>query len=885
MAVNPTRGRRRKEREIAMPPEDSMPPPEDPRYADRPVVTSAAPEPAPAVQAPEVSDAPPGVDVVQATEPAPPVVSAEATAEPVPVADVPPQEPVEPVADITPQSRFQGYGRRATNDSPLEELVDPVDRELAEINTTLLQRSREMIRLVEDRGKTNTPLNAREIRDVRESLLNASDGGVFSVADGDSAEKRRMRIWNEIVNGKVPNIERVDGERGGRNPLFQPEQWFSVGQDATSGKRNPHWDTLKAAIEHQIGVIYAEWMLTNHTSNEAGKIVAAQDYDERRHQVSLAIANNFPYLLQAHSDTAGKIEGHFSQQSLYDVMSRDIGENIQGNLTGGQRTIMMSIREKGIENGAKIAQKRADEKNLGDLGDPIAEYRNRRADENEAERLAASGETPTEPVPSQEESAPASETSASNTPASTKEQGDMIPPRTTAGTIHRGNPPPPRGNEPDSPDANAEKVTTEPAEGTTPAKQAQAPAAGEQPAAETTQQASPQAEQPATAQPATPADPAQPAAETAQAASAPAPASAPAAAAPVAASRTIPAATVDPAVAGVQYQQQNAEERAARTKAEEARLREEQEKIRQMEAARMMQQQGGSGGGSGGSTQLGGILSGLGQGIGNIFRGAGDGVGSGVNTIMRGNGTGATAPGHNISDREQILRENSPSLLAAQSNFSESVSHIDSTHSAMTTMMNQDRILSGKHQAVMEGITTLSKELFPSDPTKMLRELSASGGDMSKIRYPEGQARNLMQQAVDTGKELSDFRKEAAPKTLELQNAAAQYANGATAAANYLAQEGAIGRNGEHLKDGLEQSAKHMENIGEMGKKLRENVDAMPETEAVEQKFEAAKKAMAAMIRKIVNAIRKLFGRAPLPDVGHEHGGHAAPAHSPSPSP
>lgn len=885
MAVNPTRGRRRKEREITMPPEDSMPPLEDPRYADRPAVTSAAPEPAPVIQAPEASDTPPGIDAVQVTAPTPPVMSAEATTEPVPVADVPPQEPVEPVADITPQSRFQGYGRRATNDSPPEELVDPLDRELAEINTTLLQRSREMIRLVEDRGKTNTPLNAREIRDVREALLNASDGGVFGVADGDSAEKRRMRIWNEIVNGKVPNVERVDGERGGRNPLFQPEQWFSVGQDATSGKRNPHWDTLKAAIEHQIGVIYAEWMLTNHTSNEAGKIVAAKDYDERRHQVSLAMANNFPYLLQAHSETAGKIEGHFSQQSLYDVMSRDIGENIQGNLTGGQRTIMMSIREKGIENGAKIAQKRADEKNLGDLGDPIAEYRHKRADENEAERLAASGETPTEPVPSQEESAPVRETNASNTPASNQEQSDMIPPRSTAGTIHRGKPPAPQGNDPAPNDAKAEegtpKETPEPTRGTTSAEPAQAPVAGEQPAAEATQPASPQAEQPETPKPeAAPADPAQPAAETAQAASVPA------AAAPVAASRTIPAATVDPAVAGVQYQQQNAEERAARTKAEEARLREEQEKIRQMEAARMMQQQGGGGGGgSGGSTQLGGILSGLGQGIGNIFRGAGDGVGSGVNTIMRGNGTGATAPGQNISDREQILRENSPSLLAAQSNFSESISHIDSTHSAMTTLMNQDRILSGKHQAVMEGITTLSKELFPSDPTKMLRELSASGGDMSKIRYPEGQARNLMQQAVDTGKELSDFRKEAAPKTLELQNAAAQYANGATAAANYLAQEGAIGRNGEHLKDGMEQSAKHMENIGEMGKKLRENVDAMPETEAVEQKFEVAKKAMAAMIRKIVNAIRKMFGRAPLPDVGHEHGGHAAPAHSPSPSP
>ncbi len=321
-------------------------------------------------------------------------------------------------------------------------------------------------------------------------------------------------------------------------------------------------------------------------------------------------------------------------------------------------------------------------------------------------------------------------------------------------------------------------------------------------------------------------------------------------------------------MAETRYEQQGANERAARMSEEERRRREQEAAKRQMEQAAMQQGGGQQAGGGGSNSFLGGALSGLGQGIGNAFRGLGQGIGGAIKGGPSADQTPAAA-------RDTILREMSPSMTAARSNFAEGLAHIDSIHSQMVTLKSQDTILSKQRDLQVQALAGVSSKLFPDDPTKMVREMEAAGGDPSKIRYPDGKMKDMMVKTIEAQNALTEHRIAAAPQSLELQKNAAMYANGVTAAADYLSKEGDLGRNGESIKGGLEQGAMHMDEIGGLGKSLRENVDTLPEAESVEKKFESAKKAMAEVVKKIINMIRALFGRAP---VGEPNGPAPAPA-------
>lgn len=733
---------------------------------------------------------------------------------------------------------------------------DPVVLRENQIEADLMNRSRNAVQTVENRAKENTPLTALEIRQVREALSAASGQGVFDIRDGDSSEKRRFRVWNEIINGSVPNIERVDGQPGSGSYLFLPEQWAEVAQDARPDASRPRWEALKAAIEHQIGVIYAEWKLKDVTSNEAGKKVAAQNYDTRREQLSLAIVNNFRTLLDVHSVTGANRDGHYTQKTIYDTMSLKIRDPIPG-VTKSQEFNMQSVRVRGIKKGMVMAQEQANIQGIGKLDDPFEAD----AIEQEKEEAALLAQGKGSPVPIPTVSTPKAKTAPTpkakaalegttkmateetTSPASPPAAPAAAPPAETPQTPQDAAPPA------ETPQAQGQEANAAPAQGQTPE---QSPEQGQTTGQATEQEANAeQGQEQAQGQGQAP-DQAAPA-QSAQQAPRPV---------------NIPSAASSPAVAATQYEQQGARDRAGRQE-EADRQREQQEARRRAEEMAAMQQGGGGGGGGGGGSALGGILSGLGQGIGNVFRGVGQGVGTAIQNVPAGNNP--------ASVRENILRDMSPSLVAARSNFAEGLSHINAIRDHMSTLNGQTEILSKRYALSRNAVEGVSSSLFPDDPTKMVREMDSAHGDPSKIRYPEGSMRDLMISAIQSGNDLERHRNTVAPLSLELQKSAALYANGVTAAADYLSKEGDLKRNGDNIQEGLNQGGKSMDEIGDLGKKLRENADTQPEQESVEKNFESAKKAMAEVVKKIINMIRSLFGRGP---VG---AGPGAPSPAPAP--
>ncbi len=392
-----------------LPPEDAGggAPPDPP---ERPVAGSVAPP----------GSAPPPV-----AEPA--VVAPSAANDAVGSND--PPSSAETVADYA--NPYSGV-RRGQNDDGVG-AFDPVDLENNRIDSDLMAFSREVVNTIEERAKTRTPLTTAEISQARETLRLASRNGVFSVGGEDSSEKRRFRIWNEIVNGTVPNADRVDGQPGDNSFLFTPAQWYETAQDANPETSAPRWETLKSAIEHQLGVLYAEWKLVDVMSTDVGKSVAAKNYDSRRKQVSLAIANDFSNLLNAHAETGAKDDGHYSQKAIYDMMSLDLGQQFAGEgVTGTQAGNMDSVRLRGIRKGMRLAQEQADIRNLGTLDDPFAEY---------AERQAAERSKGQEAVHGLASDAPATHQGADAAPKGTVMSSDN--PTTSPPPADQAAPPPP----------------------------------------------------------------------------------------------------------------------------------------------------------------------------------------------------------------------------------------------------------------------------------------------------------------------------------------------------------------------------------------------------------------------------------------------------------
>ncbi len=317
--------------------------------------------------------------------------------------------------------------------------------------------------------------------------------------------------------------------------------------------------------------------------------------------------------------------------------------------------------------------------------------------------------------------------------------------------------------------------------------------------------------------------------------------------------------------------------------AEMARDAERRETERLTQQAQQQAQQQGHGAGGDGGRRAGLIEQAVNNTVGGLVTGVIGGVRAAIGR-QRAIAAEAVANAGNVPSaeaRNALLRLNSNSVRVAQQSLLASIEGVKNSEAGIMEQSKAFEAARNAEFAARQELGKLSASMFPQAPETLLEIADKAQGDVNKglVSMGKGKAPTTlpeMTKAIQTQAHADFVRKDLAVKSLDLQASATNHAETMKSSFDYLDKHGVIPEKDRDIYfEDIDKASKRLDQIAEKGREIREGMN-VPHAAEEDSRLDAAREAIRAVVERIVESIRNMFGHGKA--AGKEN--NAAPAAS-----